>query len=288
MKTVINVTAGEFNIGVTIHTPESYSRNCAVFYLHGGGLLYGERDDLPKPYIRAFLDAGYTLFCMDYPLAPEVKLTRIHEVIFEEWKYLMRNEAEKAGIDRYFLFGRSAGAYLALILAKNIKKDKSLALPAGVLDFYGYYDMQAPFLTEKSVYYNTLPSVPEVMESKFSGGEPVTSGPKNQRFALYVYARQQGKWGYLLGEEDIKAPENSLSNEEIQKLPPIFITASSADQDVPYRISKELSRQTPSAVMKTVYYLEHDFDRDTSNPTGKEIYKACLEWMKIILEKPEK
>ena len=46
-------------------------RHIAVFYLHGGGLVYGERDDLPAPYVRAFADAGYTLVCADYPLAPE-------------------------------------------------------------------------------------------------------------------------------------------------------------------------------------------------------------------------
>ena len=283
MKTKLNIETGPFNIGVTIHTPEACNdKKCAVFYLHGGGLLYGERDDLPQPYIRAFMDAGYTLYCLDYPLAPEVSLTTINETIFQLWKNLVNGEVREAGIEKYFLFGRSAGAYLALVLAKNIKSDEALTQPAGILDFYGYYEMTAPFLTEKSVYYNTLPAVSEQMEEKFRGKEPVTTGPKNLRFALYVYGRQQGRWGHLLGEEDIKASENSLSEEDIQKLPPIFITASSSDLDVPFRISKLLSRKAPSAVMKTVYYLEHDFDRDISNPIGKEIYTECIKWMKNL------
>ena len=47
---------------VTVYPPAAGAdRRIAVFYLHGGGMLYGERDDLPAPYVRAIVDAGYTL-----------------------------------------------------------------------------------------------------------------------------------------------------------------------------------------------------------------------------------
>jgi len=279
MTTTRTVTAGGCTAGVTIHAPgPDRDRRTAVLYLHGGGLLYGERDDLPEPYLRAFLAEGYTLFCMDYPLAPEVPLPDIHRAVLEGWTQLLREELPRRGMDRYFLFGRSAGAYLALILAKNLA-GTALPRPAGVLDFYGYYDMADRFVTEPSGYYNTLPEVSEGWAGRFRGGEPVTSGPKPQRFSLYVYARQKGAWKELLGGTAAEDPGCSLTAEEIAGLPPLFITASSADQDVPFRVSKALSRQAPAAVMKPVYYLEHDFDRDTQNPEGMRVYRDCLAWM---------
>lgn len=284
MPVTRTVSAGTYELGVTIHTPsEAADRHVAVLYLHGGGLLYGERDDLPAPYIRAFTGKGYTLFCMDYPLAPEVSLSAIHAAVLDGWCSLMQEEFTARGIDRYFLFGRSAGAYLSLLLAKHLRARPEVPAPVGILDFYGYYDICEPSFSAPAPYYTALPAVPEQVAKNIIGTAPITSGPKALRFSLYVYARQQGLWPALLGAEDTASPDASLSEEDIAQLPPLFITASSADQDVPFRISKTLSRMAPSAVMKPVYYLEHDFDRDTTNPAGTQVYTACLAWMEGLL-----
>ena len=32
-----------------------------IFYLHGGGLVFGEPDDLPLCYVNLFLNTGYEL-----------------------------------------------------------------------------------------------------------------------------------------------------------------------------------------------------------------------------------
>ena len=65
---------------VTIAAPKgSLNRHIALFYLHGGGLLYGERDDLPTPYVNMLLSAGYTIVSADYPLAPESCYSEIIE-----------------------------------------------------------------------------------------------------------------------------------------------------------------------------------------------------------------
>lgn len=280
MTSTCTIAICDCSVGVTIHTPlPEADCHTAILYLHGGGLLYGERDDLPAPYLHMFLDAGYTLFCLDYPLAPEASLSLIHQAVLDGWAQLAHEQFPVYGITRHFLFGRSAGAYLALLLAKHLRTEQILPPPVGILDFYGYYDMTDPFFSQPSVYYNRLPAVPRNFADRFLGGPPVTSGPKSQRFSLYVYARQQGAWSALLGAADMADPAYSLSPADIAALPPLFITASSADEDVPFRISKSLSRQAPSAVMKTVYYLEHDFDRDTNNPAGAEVYRACLAWM---------
>ena len=114
------------------------------------------------------------------------------------------------------------------------------------------------------------------------GGKPgalVTSGPKVTRLSLYVYARQQGTWMEMLGVAPDDEPALSLSSDDIAALPPTFIAASTDDQDVPFKTSKTLSRAAPNARMITAYYLEHDFDRDTSNPAGAQAYAAALAFL---------
>lgn len=45
------------------------------------------------------------------------------------------------------------------------------------------------------------------------------------------------------------------------------------------RISKTLMRLAPVAKSVWAYYLPHDFDRDTSDTTGMDVYKKALAWM---------
>ena len=52
-----------------------------IFYLHGGGLVFGEPDDLPLCYVNLFLNAGYELISLDYPLAPEQRLAVILDAV---------------------------------------------------------------------------------------------------------------------------------------------------------------------------------------------------------------
>lgn len=280
MASVREIDLGVCHAGVTVHEPcDTCVSRGAVLYFHGGGLVYGERDDLPALYVDAFTQAGYTLYCFDYPLAPEATLEQIHEAVFAAWRWFMNKELPTREFSRYFLFGRSAGAYLALCLARAVGADEGAAQPAGVLSFYGYSDLTRPFFVEPCLEYTKLPVVSRATVEALTHGEPLTSGPKAQRFALYVYARQHGTWADLLGMRPGDEVRFSLSEEDIAALPPLFLTASTADADVPFGESKRLQRAATRATMKPVYDLPHDFDRDTTNPTGLTIYHEALTWM---------
>lgn len=265
---------------LTVYSPpEGAGVRAAIMYLHGGGLIYGSRDDLPEEYIKLLTGAGYSIYAYDYPLAPEADLSMIHDYVFRQWEDFMTRLKEE-GTEKYFLFGRSAGAYLALILAKRITAKQPDRLPLGILDFYGYFDLSDDFVSVPSPYYSKFPQVPEAICSKHRfSGELVLTGPLEQRYAIYVYARQKGAWGRLLGGDRLNDPSFSLNEEDIRRLPPLFITASTDDNDVPYRVSRRLSRLAPEAKFVPVYYLEHDFDRNTQRPEGKNVYMECVEWM---------
>lgn len=275
---------------LTIHHPlAARDRHIAVFYLHGGGLLYGERDDLPQPYIRQLTDAGYTLICADYPLAPESSLPQIVDTVFEIWRAALTSPQATKEYKAHFLFGRSAGAYLSLLLARKIGQCDDLPQPAGILDFYGYHTVDDAAFSKPAKAYACLPEVTRSQVDKLAGdgSHMVTNGPKSLRYALYVHARQhEGAWLDLMGlggDNPAQSPSAwSLTDNEVAQLPPLFITASSGDEDVPFRLSKSLSRIAPHAVMKPVYYLPHDFDRDVNDPAGAKAYSEAIEWMNAI------
>ena len=83
----VNLTAETYTIpfqGHELHARvfrPSVSAIGRIFYLHGGGLVFGEPDDLPSCYVNLFLNAGYELVSLDYPLAPEQGLAVILEAV---------------------------------------------------------------------------------------------------------------------------------------------------------------------------------------------------------------
>lgn len=276
---------------LSIHRPSpSADRHIAILYLHGGGLLYGDRDDLPYVYMQMLTQTGYTLICADYPLAPETAYAGIIKSLLATFRITLARSVTEGEFAGYLLFGRSAGANLALVLARQIAADASLPDPLGIIDFYGYYDLTDSAFRLPAKTYTKLPLVEsKTVQSIVAGsGSLPTSGAKTTRYALYIYARQhEGAWLELMGLDGTSSERDartwSLTDEDIVGLQPLFIAASSGDEDVPFRISKMLKRKATSATMKTVYYLPHDFDRDTSKTEGVETYRALIAWIDGLL-----
>ena len=282
----LEICAGKIKVPATVHALEGFSNGCAIVYYHGGGFLYGERGDLPEPYIDMITAAGYTLVAVDYPLAPEWPLECSVELSFQALSQLIEHELAELGCDRYVLFGRSAGGYLALKMAAELaSKRPDLQQPAAIWDFYGYWNLEDPFVSTPSAHYAAMPAVDTATVNALTGpsGSLVFEGPKATRFSLYVHARQQGSWGRMLGVDENNAAALSLTREDLERLPPVFITASTGDNDVPLKQSKSLMRAAKQRQMHQVYYLEHDFDRDTANPVGRETYQAALAYLSEVL-----
>lgn len=87
-----------------------------IIYFHGGGLIFGQRDDLPAPYIDLMTEAGYGILTVDYLLAPESSLDQIMASTTQAVAWFIESaqaELSLAYLD-YYLMGRSAGAYIAI------------------------------------------------------------------------------------------------------------------------------------------------------------------------------
>ena len=272
-----------------------------VLYLHGGGLVFGSRDDLPEPYIRMIRAAGYTLLMPDYPLAPETQLSGILDALFLVLKTLLRGQDGCGPVcgAPYILFGRSAGAYLSLQLTARLlhladeDPGAALPLPKALLCFYGYHSFALPEFEKPSAYFRKLAPVSAETAGRLAGGsispdgrflfgggdfDPpvVTEGPLAGRYSLYIYARQQGCWPRLVGAAD---PSFTIPDTLLKRFPPGFFTASTGDMDVPFRESRLLARLIPGSLFVPVYYLEHDFDRDCLRQEGTAVYTQALSFL---------
>ena len=136
----------------TIYTKADIPQKAVILYFHGGGLVYGSREDLPDFHIETLTNAGFTIIAFDYPLAPESKIDIIlSDIINSIESYIANNNLP------YFLGGRSAGAYLCLLAASK----KLSKAPNGILSYYGYGFLTRDWFETPSNYYNTLPKVSE-------------------------------------------------------------------------------------------------------------------------------
>lgn len=142
--------------GLTLHASFYRStvkelQNKTIIYFHGGGLIWGDRNDLPKDYIQLFLKNVFHFLTFDYRLAPETKLDGIYQDIQDGFHWF-HNEFSKTlhlNSSAFILFGRSAGAYLAFLAAKDTTLPKADAL----IIFYGYSSIRESFYLRPNSHY---------------------------------------------------------------------------------------------------------------------------------------
>ena len=278
-----SIEVAGFSLGVTVSEPaEGAKAGVTIIYLHGGGLLFGQRDDLPRAHLVRLTGAGHRVVALDYPLAPETKLPQILDVVEAAVRTLVAMPELGCAELGYVLFGRSAGGYLALQATARLVADDGVPGPAGVMDFYGYPAITDPKMARPSAYYSKLAPVSEQVAMAHVGGAP-TSGSLEERFLLYVYGRQQGRWMELIGAVTPEArAAHSLVGEALAQLPPVFACAGTADQDVPFSASRELRQKVARVTWLPVYDGEHDFDRDPSHPGGIEAYAKAIVWLETL------
>ena len=249
-----------------------------IIYFHGGGLIWGDRDDLPKTYIDLFLSAGYHLLTVDYPLAPETALPEVYSTAVDAVKWFINHFDTVLHLptNNYSLFGRSAGAYLALLVGSDLNIDKK---PTKIISFYGYSSIQEPFYLLPSKYYQQYPSIPKSLVDQLIQPEPLAKGILERRYAIYLYARQTGHWLDLVLPDKKNQSQFSLTDDQLALLPPVFIAQSKTDQDVPFQQGEYLNKKVSSAKFVVIEQANHDFDSDSTNKEAQRVYHELIEWL---------
>lgn len=253
-----------------------------ILYFHGGGLLYGNADDLPLLHLQKLTDAGYPVISFEYPLAPAAKLDIIVESVTDSINHYLNNrESYLMGKLPYILFGRSAGAYLGLIAAAHGKTEEK---PAGILSYYGYGFLCDHWFEEPSRHYCSLPSVPESCLNAVPQ-EIHTSGDLDTHYSVYVYARQTGNWKSLIYEGREKFFYLDYSLRTCDALPcPLFAAHSTNDPDVPYSEFLALCEKYKPTRFISAGNV-HDFDRDESAPDTEKLLSETILFLNNVTEK---
>ncbi len=76
-KREINLEHPAYPKYATVYSEKDTDAKACILYFHGGGLLYGSREDLPRRHIDTLTRAGYIIVSYDYPLAPAARLDTI-------------------------------------------------------------------------------------------------------------------------------------------------------------------------------------------------------------------
>jgi acetyl esterase/lipase len=209
-----------------------------IVWLHGGALIWGGRNSLPKEQLEFYLNAGYSVLSIDYRLAPETKLHEIVEDIRDAIVWVQNNDSQ-LHIDpsRIFVIGHSAGGYLALMTGYILDNP-----PRAIVSFYGYGDIQSAWCNQPDSFYINYGLVAKEKAFELIHHSVLTNASSNDRFDLYLYCRQQGIWTNIIsGHDPAKEPEYFYRfcpiKNIVSSFPPVLLIHGDHDTDVPFEQS---------------------------------------------------
>ena len=116
MKTFFDLTYYK-NCQLDIYLPDFFKPKKTIVYVHGGGLVEGDkRDEHRIAFGKAFTDNGYAFVSVNYNLYPNAKWPSYIVEVAEAIKFLQDN-LDKYNLGRdIYISGSSAGSYIIMML----------------------------------------------------------------------------------------------------------------------------------------------------------------------------
>jgi acetyl esterase/lipase len=251
-KTFTYKTVGETKIQADVYRADDEKARPVVTWIHGGALIVGNRDSVPKRLLDLCRTEGYVLISLDYRLAPEAKLPAIVEDVEDAFHWLREQGPKRFHADpgKLVVTGGSAGGYLTLLAGTRVKPR-----PKALVAYWGYGDVDSDWYTKPSAYYRKQVPLVSRAEAYQAVGGAVRTGTEGAsgkaRGHFYHYLRQNGLWtkevtGFDPTTErrklDPYCPMRSLGAD----YPPTLLVHGTDDDDVPYEqsaaMAKELAR----------------------------------------------
>lgn len=255
----------------------SSDRRGTVVYVHGGGMVYGSMRDYPECSVRRFLNEGFDILSIGYPLAPETGLAAIVESTAACLIELM-DEGVIDG-EAYYAFGRSAGTFLWVALIDRLKQARR-NLPRAFLAFYGYASLRHLRLFEPDQCYRADHPIAQNVAFGLIRAKPVFDDLAMERLLLYVFARQQGMMGTLLDVSPDELDAYDFEHGSERELPPTFATWCALDDEVDPAASRALCALSPDCTTWVVDARGHDYDQMVDTPAYEELMRRLLAWLK--------
>ncbi|MCG7345683.1 alpha/beta hydrolase [Sporosarcina sp. ACRSL] len=264
--------------------PASDKSRPIIVYIHGGGLVWGSREDMKPEQIDFYQRAGFNIFSIDYRLAPETKLPAIKEDI-EDALYWVENEGtQQFDYDptKIAVIGSSAGGFLALLTGTFKNK------PKAIISFYGYGEIIGDWAVKPSPHYSAMTNVPRELAKMLVKNDIISVGPIEKRYAIYMHARQHGVW-----IEEISGLIPMIEKEELSKYcplyhveadyPPTLLLHGTNDEDVPYEQSvlmvEKLQEIGVESKLITIPDGKHQFDEDWQSPVVQNAFEEVVTFL---------
>lgn len=267
-------------------TPERTPRP-GIIWLHGGGLILGNRRMLPVEQAQRYVQAGFTVIALDYRLAPESRIPAILEDIADAFQWI-RNRGEDIGVDpsRMAMIGHSAGGFLALSSAARL-----IPRPKAVVSFYGYGDISGEWATQPSPFYRQQGLISEEEAHRNIDKKVISQSSVQERLGFYLYCRQQGTWAREIVGKDSEdfdllvrqyCPIHTISS----NYPPTLLLHGDQDTDVPVFESMALAEKLSDAGIPYEQIIlpgyEHGFDMagdGFQDPQVAQAFEAVIKFL---------
>lgn len=264
--------------------PASGQDRPVIVYIHGGGLLWGSREDMKPEQIDFYHQAGFNIFSIDYRLAPETKLPAIKEDIADALNWIEHEGPKQFDYDptKVAVIGSSAGGYLALLTGTLANK------PKAIVSFYGYGDITGDWAVKPSPHYAAMTTVPRELAKMLVSDEVISVGPIEKRYAIYMHARQHGVW-----IEELTGLIPILSKDELSTYcplynidadyPPTLLLHGTNDEDVPYEqsvlMAESLQNNGIENKLITIPDGKHQFDEEWTTPIVQNAFDEVLTFL---------
>jgi len=283
-------TTGDLSIRADVYRKPGETVQPAIFWIHGGALIMGNRRGLNAVQAEKYLDAGYTIIAIDYRLAPQVKVQQIIEDLGDAYRWVRTEGPELFRIDpdRIAVVGHSAGGYLALVAGFTLKPS-----PRAVVSFYGYGDVAGEWYSRPDQFYNQQPPVTKEEAYQAVGTRVISDDQSGNRDRFYLYCRQQGLWPLeVVGHDPDRDPglfDPFCPLRNVTKTyPPTLLLHGENDTDVPYEqsvlMAKELERNGVKHELISMPGRGHGFDRAMGEPeiaaTFERVLRFLDQWLK--------
>ena len=263
------------DLKLNVHYPTAEGIYPVIVFIHGGGWIFGSKD---KPAhertCKLLASLGYTVFNINYRLIPPEYIFSKKPLILENPQlnelvadvdsalhYAKENAIKyKGNPSKIFVFGRSAGAHLALLTTFIPETYSKIA---GVIALYPVTDLEGFYDYYKRNHKRKL----SIVGSSFDETE-------DHKMLYKMFS-----------------PLSYVNEDNVDNIPPVFLATGVKDRLVDPEQSialfDRMQKLGVQSVLLKLPWANHGFDQVLSGPGGQIIFKYITHFLAWVLAQEE-